>query len=125
MLRSLVAFPTVSRESNLELIDPFGRAPRLHADVDMNHLDLELLTRTFDFGTITGRVDVQVKGLELVGWEPSKFDAHIAGLGWDAIHFGNDGHSFTIEFPHPGFHGELDRLNALIRDARDLSDLRK
>jgi hypothetical protein len=63
--------------SNLQLIDPFGRAPRLHADVDMNHLDLELLTRTFDFGTITGRVDVQVKGLELVGWEPSKFDARI------------------------------------------------
>ena len=55
----------------------------------------------------------------------AKFDAHIASLGWDAIHFGNDGHAFTIEFPHPGFHGELDRLNALIRDARDLSDLRK
>jgi hypothetical protein len=63
--------------SNLELIDPFGRAPRLHADVDMNHLDLELLTRTFDFGTITGRIDAQVKGLELVGWQPAKFDAHI------------------------------------------------
>ena len=54
----------------------------------------------------------------------AKFDAHIASLGWDAIHFGNDGHSFTIEFPHPGFNEELDRMNARIRDARDLADLR-
>jgi hypothetical protein len=63
--------------TDLQLIDPFGRAPRLHADIDMNRLDLELLTRAFDFGTITGRIDAQVKGLELVGWEPSRFDAHI------------------------------------------------
>jgi Pup amidohydrolase len=54
----------------------------------------------------------------------AKFDAHIASLGWDAIHFGNDGHAFTLEFPHPGFNQELDRMNARIRDARTLADLR-
>ena len=54
----------------------------------------------------------------------AKFDAHIASLGWDAIHFGNDGQAFTVEFPHPGFHEDLDRLNARIRNAKDLSDLR-
>ena len=63
--------------TNLQLIEPFGRAPRLHADVDMNNLDLELLTRTFDFGTITGRIDARVKGLELVGWDPVKFDGRL------------------------------------------------
>ena len=44
--------------------------------------------------------------------------------GWDAIHFGNDGQSFTVNFPHPGFNADLDRLNTGIRDARDLADLR-
>jgi Pup amidohydrolase len=54
----------------------------------------------------------------------AKFDSHIASLSWDAIHFGNDGHAFTVEFPHPGFNADLDRLNARIRDARELSELR-
>lgn len=54
----------------------------------------------------------------------AKFDAHIASLGWDAIHFGNDGHAFTVEFPHPGFHADLDRLNERMREAKELSDLR-
>jgi proteasome accessory factor PafA2 len=54
----------------------------------------------------------------------AKFDAHIASLGWDAIHFGNDGHSFTVEFPHPAFNGELDRLNERIQNARTFADLR-
>ena len=63
--------------SRVELIEPFGRAPRLHADVDMKNLDLGLLTRTFDFGTISGRADVHVRGLELVDWHPVRFDARI------------------------------------------------
>jgi hypothetical protein len=71
------AFDGTITASNVQLIEPFGRAPRLHADVEMKNLDLELLTRAFDFGTITGRADARVRGLELVGWEPVKFDARI------------------------------------------------
>jgi hypothetical protein len=63
--------------TNLQLIEPFGRAPRLHGDLEMTNLDLELLTRAFDFGTITGRIDAHVKGLQLVGWEPVRFDARL------------------------------------------------
>ncbi|MEK7874686.1 MAG: hypothetical protein AAB325_00630, partial [Pseudomonadota bacterium] len=63
---------------NLVLESPFGKVPRLTADVDMRNLDLDLLTRTFSFGNITGRVDAQVKALELVNWEPVHFDARIA-----------------------------------------------
>jgi Pup amidohydrolase len=55
----------------------------------------------------------------------AKFDANISSLGWDAIHFGENGQSFSVEFPHPGFNEELDRLNARIRDAQELADLRK
>jgi hypothetical protein len=64
--------------SKLELVEAFGRAPRLNAEVEMKALDLELLTRTFDFGTITGRIDASVHGLELSNWEPVRFDARLA-----------------------------------------------
>ena len=70
-------FGGVVRASGVELIEPFGAAPRLHADIELDKLDLELLTRTFDFGTITGRIDARVKGLELVDWQPVRFDMQI------------------------------------------------
>ena len=63
---------------NLALESPLGKVPRLTADVDMHNLDLDLLTSTFSFGNITGRIDAQVKALELVNWEPVHFDARLA-----------------------------------------------
>src|SRR5262249_15815903 len=68
---------------NLTLVEPFGRAPRLTADLDMRNLDLELLTRTFSFGNITGRLDATVAGLELVNWQPVKFEAALASSPGD------------------------------------------
>jgi len=62
---------------NLSLLEPFGRAPRLNADVDMRALDLDLLTRTFSFGSMQGLIDVTVNGLELADWKPVRFDAHV------------------------------------------------
>jgi hypothetical protein len=62
---------------NLRLVDPLGRVPRLFADLEMRRLDLDLLTRTFSFGSMEGRVDVDVKGLELVRWKPVRFDARL------------------------------------------------
>ena len=62
---------------NLVLENPLGQVPRLIADVDMSNLDLDLLTHAFSFGSITGRVDAQLKALELVNWEPVHFDARI------------------------------------------------
>jgi hypothetical protein len=63
---------------NLALESPLGKVPRLTADVAMRNLDLDLLTRTFSFGTMTGRIDVDVKALELVNWEAVRFDARVA-----------------------------------------------
>ncbi len=63
---------------NLALESPLGKVPRLTTDVDMRNLDLDLLTSTFSFGNITGRIDAQVKALELVNWEPVHFDARLA-----------------------------------------------
>lgn len=60
---------------NLALQNPLGHAPRLQADIEMRGLDLELLTRTYSFGAMTGRLDGDVKNLELSRWQPVKFDA--------------------------------------------------
>jgi hypothetical protein len=64
--------------SNLRVRDPLGKWPRLYADVLAFNLDLELVTRTFEFGTITGRVDVDLKELETFNWSPVSFDLRIA-----------------------------------------------
>ena len=64
--------------SRLKLADPFGRAPHLSGNLSMRELDLDLLTRTFSFGNMQGRIDVDVNNLELQDWRPARFDARIA-----------------------------------------------
>lgn len=60
-----------------------GLAPHVQANVDMRNLDLDLLTRTFSFGAMQGRVDVTVHDLELFGWRPVQFDAKVASSPGD------------------------------------------
>ena len=67
----------------VRLFDPFGKASRMQADLDMRGLDLDLLTRTFSFGNITGRIDAQVSGLELANWQPVTFDARVESSAGD------------------------------------------
>ncbi len=64
--------------TQLKLAEPFGRAPRLSGSLSMRELDLDLLTRTFSFGSMQGRIDADVNNLELQDWEPARFDARIA-----------------------------------------------
>lgn len=68
-------FDGVVTVSNLSLQDPLGLAPRLNADIQMRNLDLELLTSTFSFGAMSGRLDGDVNGMVLSSWKPVKFDA--------------------------------------------------
>ena len=65
---------TVSR---LQLRNLLGRFPRLTAEVAARQLDLEQITRTFPVGSITGRLDADVRGLELFDWSPVGFDAEL------------------------------------------------
>jgi hypothetical protein len=64
--------------SNLSVREPLGAWPRLHADIIARNLDLELITRTFEFGSITGRLDVDLTGLETFNWSPVSFDLVMA-----------------------------------------------
>jgi hypothetical protein len=63
--------------SRIKLRDPWGRWPKLDADVTARQLDLDLLTHTFSIGSITGRLDADIKRLELFDWSPVAFDARL------------------------------------------------
>jgi len=60
---------------DLQLQDLLGVYPRLQADIEMQGLDLETLTRTFSFGRITGRLDGYMRELQMEAWRPVSFDA--------------------------------------------------
>ena len=70
-------FDGTIRVRGLRLRDPLGQYPQLFADIDIDRLDLALLTSTFEFGSITGRVSGHVKELEMFDWMPVAFDASI------------------------------------------------
>lgn len=60
--------------NNLRVGEPLGRFPRLRADVAARRLDLQQITEVFDIGNITGRIDVDLAGLETYGDRPTAFD---------------------------------------------------
>jgi len=63
--------------TKLTMQDPLGIGPRMSADLQMRNLDLGALTRTFSFGRIEGKLDGDVKNLQLVNWQPVHFDAEV------------------------------------------------
>jgi hypothetical protein len=64
--------------SNIRLQDPLGNFPQFFADVRARNLDLGQVTQTFEVGSITGKLEADVLGLELFAWTPQKFDARLA-----------------------------------------------
>lgn len=69
--------------SALRVREPFGVASHLTGDIEARHIDLAQLTDTFRFGSITGHIDADVRGLELSSWRPTAFDARIASIAGD------------------------------------------
>ncbi len=63
---------------DLRVRDPLGAWPRLYGNITARHLDLDLITRTFEFGSITGRLDVDLTSLETFNWTPVAFDLRLA-----------------------------------------------
>jgi hypothetical protein len=56
---------------------PFGVAPTLSADIEIQDIDMEPMTNAFGFGTITGRLDGRIAKLRMVDWSPVAFDARL------------------------------------------------
>lgn len=61
----------------LRIDDPLGTVPRLYANLQMRNIDLGDLTRTFNFGAIEGKLEGDVKDLQLENWKPVRMDANI------------------------------------------------
>ncbi len=68
---------------DLRLSKPFGSLPQLYANIDLLNLDLETLTRTFEFGKITGKLDGKISKLRLSNWQPVQFDAQFSSSDRD------------------------------------------
>jgi hypothetical protein len=63
--------------SSLAMERPFGVAPTLSADLALDDLDLLSVTEVFDFGSISGRLDGNIRNLRLVDWTATAFDAEL------------------------------------------------
>ena len=65
------------RFASLSLERPFGVAPSLSADIELEGLDLTTLTEVFDIGQIDGRLHGRFDGLRLVDWQLAAFDGEL------------------------------------------------
>jgi hypothetical protein len=63
---------------DLEIDKMFSTVPVLSANLRVESLDLEKLTRTFSFGSISGHLDGRIDDLVLQAWHPTQFDASFA-----------------------------------------------
>lgn len=59
---------------NLAVRDPFSDWPKLQADITARNMDLDLITRVFEFGSMTGRLDMELLNLQTFGLTPTAFD---------------------------------------------------
>lgn len=66
---------------HLRIERPFGVLPSLAANVEIADLDLELLTSTFSFGRISGRIGGYIRDLRMLDWKPVAFDAWLGTPG--------------------------------------------
>lgn len=74
---SMQVFDGALSVTSLAMERPFGVAPTLSADIEIDDLDMESLTGVFGFGSITGRLDGRIGGLRMVDWQAVAFDANL------------------------------------------------
>jgi hypothetical protein len=60
---------------DLRLEDTLGKWPKFYSSIELANLDLELVTRAFSFGRITGRLSGGINDLQLFNWQPVAFEA--------------------------------------------------
>jgi len=68
------AFDGTMEISDMRIRQPFGRVPRLQADVALRNLDLQRVTEAFSFGLIQGRLSGDITGLQMQSWRPVAMD---------------------------------------------------
>lgn len=73
----LNVFNGTATVTQMTMQSPLGTTPKLNADIALRNLDLGVLTSTFSFGAIEGKLDGDIKDLELQNWKPVRFDAMV------------------------------------------------
>lgn len=68
-------FDGLVKVGGLGLSGLFSDLPRLTAEIEIDHLDMDQITRRFEFGGITGRLSGFVKNLVMENWQPISFYA--------------------------------------------------
>ncbi|HTV84100.1 MAG TPA: hypothetical protein VME63_01760 [Dyella sp.] len=71
------AFNGTAVLSHLAVQQPLSDNPVVFGDLALHQLDLAALTDTFNFGSISGRLDGSINGLQLVGGSPVAFKASL------------------------------------------------
>ena len=73
----LQVFDGVVIIKDLTIEQPLQGSARLTTNIDLNNLNLESLTKTYNFGKIQGRVEGKFTDVVLQSWQPVAFDAYI------------------------------------------------
>jgi len=68
-------FDGSARIDGLAMERPFGTLPAVAAEIEIESLDLELVTGAFEFGHMQGRMSGYLRDLRLLDWQPVRFDA--------------------------------------------------
>lgn len=76
----IAAFGGTIRVRDLSGRDLFSRYPKLRLSASFEEIDLGQVTRTFEFGEMTGIVRGEVEGLELFRGTPVRFEARIESV---------------------------------------------
>ncbi|MCX7554146.1 hypothetical protein OS175_09675 [Marinicella sp. S1101] len=74
---NLDVFEGIMVVDHLSMERLFGVAPVIAADVDFKGFDLSLLTETFGFGLITGKLNGIINGLRITNWKTDRLDAEV------------------------------------------------
>ncbi len=72
--------------SKLRIEGLFDLIPTLYADLSVENLDLGILTKTFEFGDITGKLSGYMHDMRLDTWQPVNFDAYFGTPENDKSH---------------------------------------
>ncbi len=70
-------FDGIMVATNMQLTGALGAAPQLQGTLVMSNLDLDVLTKTFSFGKMQGRIDMAIENMLLSNWKPVSFDGRV------------------------------------------------
>jgi hypothetical protein len=109
---TIKAFDGAAVIRHLSVQRPFGNSPVLAGDISLHQLDLAPLSDTFNFGSMSGRLDGSIDDLQLAGGSPVAFKASllVQNGGHISLHAANNLSVVTGGAPASGLQGAVMRL---------------